>query len=58
MAADGWSNKEIAEALSITVSTVEQHLTRSYRKLSIRRRRELPRQLLVAGQEQTGRLVG
>lgn len=51
MAAQGSSNKEIAEALSITVSTVEQHLTRSYRKLAIRRRRDLPHRLLAVQSE-------
>lgn len=28
----GFTNREISEALYITVSTVEQHLTRTYRK--------------------------
>lgn len=42
MAAAGNSNREIADSLSITVSTVEQHLTRVYRKLRINRRRDLP----------------
>nr|WJP00513.1 AntN [Pseudonocardia antarctica] len=41
MAADGLSNREISRSLYITVSTVEQHLTRSYRKLAIRSRSEL-----------------
>jgi DNA-binding CsgD family transcriptional regulator len=42
LAARGDTNREIASKLYITVSTVEQHLTRIYRKLSIRRRRDLP----------------
>ncbi|MFE4588381.1 helix-turn-helix transcriptional regulator [Streptomyces laurentii] len=42
MAAVGCSNREIAEDLHVTVSTVEQHLTRTYRKLRISRRAELP----------------
>lgn len=42
LAAQGHSNREIALRLSITVSTVEQHLTRVYRKLKIKRRKELP----------------
>ncbi|MGC5010639.1 AAA family ATPase [Streptosporangium sp. DT93] len=42
LAALGYSNREIAEKLYVTVSTVEQHLTRVYRKLSIRNREELP----------------
>ncbi|MFD0363646.1 LuxR C-terminal-related transcriptional regulator [Nocardia sp. GCM10030253] len=41
MAAKGLRNREIAEALEITTSTVEQHLTRVYRKLKVRRRTEL-----------------
>lgn len=41
LAVNGHSNRAIAETLFITVSTVEQHLTRIYRKLHITRRREL-----------------
>ena len=42
LAASGRSNREIAHRLFITVSTVEQHLTRAYRKLRIAGRAELP----------------
>lgn len=42
LAGSGYTNKEIAQRLYITVSTVEQHLTSVYRKLSVRRRTELP----------------
>jgi DNA-binding CsgD family transcriptional regulator/tetratricopeptide (TPR) repeat protein len=42
LAAEGHSNREIANRLFITVSTVEQHLTRVYRKLKVRRRTDLP----------------
>ncbi|GAA1932495.1 helix-turn-helix transcriptional regulator [Streptantibioticus ferralitis] len=42
LAARGHTNREISDRLFITVSTVEQHLTRAYRKLNIRHRRELP----------------
>ncbi|WP_322784814.1 MULTISPECIES: helix-turn-helix transcriptional regulator [unclassified Streptomyces] len=42
LAVDGYSNREIAATLYITVSTVEQHLTKIYRKLGIRSRQELP----------------
>ncbi|MEU0933720.1 AAA family ATPase [Embleya sp. NPDC005971] len=42
LAASGYSNRGIAEELFITVSTVEQHLTRVYRKLDIKNRRQLP----------------
>ncbi|MDG4864945.1 helix-turn-helix transcriptional regulator, partial [Streptomyces sp. T-3] len=42
LAAFGHTNREIAATLYITVSTVEHHLTRIYRKLNISRRHELP----------------
>ncbi|MDH2426299.1 AAA family ATPase [Sphaerisporangium sp. TRM90804] len=42
LAAAGYTNREIADKLYITVSTVEQHLTRTYRKLNITSRAELP----------------
>ena len=41
MAAEDMSNKEIAQALFVTVKTVEQHLSHVYRKLDIASRREL-----------------
>jgi DNA-binding CsgD family transcriptional regulator len=41
LAAEGKSNREIAEALFVTVKTVEWHLKHSYGKLGIRSRREL-----------------
>jgi DNA-binding CsgD family transcriptional regulator len=41
LAADGYTNREIAAKLYVTASTVEQHLTRVYRKLSINHRKEL-----------------
>jgi DNA-binding NarL/FixJ family response regulator len=41
MAAEGLSNKEIAQALFVTNKTVETHLSRSYSKLGISSRREL-----------------
>ncbi|MCS7480416.1 LuxR C-terminal-related transcriptional regulator [Umezawaea endophytica] len=37
----GFTNREIAGSLRVTVSTVEQHLTRVYRKLGVRTRAEL-----------------
>jgi len=37
----GYTNREIARQLFITVSTVEQHVTRIYRKLAVKRRDEL-----------------
>ncbi|MBB5891346.1 DNA-binding CsgD family transcriptional regulator [Kutzneria kofuensis] len=42
LAALGQSNREIAGQLYITVSTVEQHLTRVYRKLKVSGRSDLP----------------
>ena len=45
LAAQGYTNREISGKLFITVSTVEQHLTRAYRKLNIRHRQELPTSL-------------
>ena len=53
LAAAGRSNRQIATQLYITVSTVEQHLTRVYRKLSVHRRSDLPR--LLGLQPLTGR---
>lgn len=41
----GYTNREIAGKLYVTPSTVEQHLTRVYRKLGIRRRKDLPADL-------------
>jgi DNA-binding CsgD family transcriptional regulator len=41
LAARGMSNRQIARKLFITVSTVEQHLTRIYRKLNVTRRDQL-----------------
>ncbi|WP_411082293.1 AAA family ATPase [Streptomyces sp. cmx-18-6] len=41
----GYTNREIAVKLYVTASTVEQHLTRVYRKLKIRRRKDLPADL-------------
>lgn len=47
LAAVGYTNREISEKLYVTVSTVEQHLTRIYRKLEIASRAELPSDLDV-----------
>lgn len=41
--ADGRKNREIAQALFMSVATVEAHLTRIYRKLDLRSRSELAR---------------
>ena len=41
LAAEDLSNKEIAQALFVTVKTIEQHLSRVYRKLDLSSRRQL-----------------
>ncbi|MCX5200091.1 AAA family ATPase [Streptomyces sp. NBC_00237] len=46
LAALGYTNREISARLHVTVSTVEQHLTRVYRKLHVASRTELPSQML------------
>jgi ATP/maltotriose-dependent transcriptional regulator MalT len=46
LAAQGMSNREIAEALFVTVKTVEWHLGHAYEKLGVRSRRELGRALV------------
>jgi DNA-binding NarL/FixJ family response regulator len=49
MAAEGLSNREIAEALFVTRRTVETHLTQVYGKLEIGSREELPEALESGG---------
>lgn len=51
LAVHGHTNREIAVKLFITVSTVEQHLTRVYRKLNITRRQDLPMDLSIGAGE-------
>ncbi|MDG6109107.1 AAA family ATPase [Dactylosporangium aurantiacum] len=41
LAVQGRTNRQISQQLNVTVSTVEQHLTRIYRKLGVRGRTEL-----------------
>jgi DNA-binding CsgD family transcriptional regulator len=43
LAASGLANKEIATALSITVHTVEAHLSHTYAKLGVSSRSQLQR---------------
>ncbi|GAA3457945.1 ATP-binding protein [Dactylosporangium matsuzakiense] len=45
LAAAGHTNRQIALQLHVTASTVEQHLTRVYRKLRVSRRSDLPSSL-------------
>jgi len=45
LAAEGLSNREIAQSLFLTVKTVEGHLTHAYRKLDVHSRTELPKAL-------------
>jgi DNA-binding CsgD family transcriptional regulator len=50
MAAEGQSNREIAQALFVTVRTVENHLSRSYKKLDIGSREGLAQALSGSAQ--------
>jgi hypothetical protein len=45
LAAEGMTNREIAQTLFLSVKTVETHLRGAYRKLDVRSREELPRAL-------------
>jgi DNA-binding CsgD family transcriptional regulator len=47
LAADGMSNKEIAQTLFVTIKTVETHLSHAYRKLEISSRARLHKALLT-----------
>jgi DNA-binding NarL/FixJ family response regulator len=46
MAADGQSNREIAQSLFLSLKTVEMHLSASYRKLDVHSRSELAETLV------------
>ena len=48
MAAEGMTNRDIAQALFVTQKTVEMHLGHVYRKLGVRSRTELPAALAPA----------
>ena len=43
LAADGFTNREIAERLFVTERTVETHLRHAFQKLDISSRLQLPR---------------
>jgi DNA-binding CsgD family transcriptional regulator len=47
LAADGMTNKEIAQTLFVTIKTVEVHLSHAYRKLEISSRAQLDNALLT-----------
>ena len=47
LAAEGQTNRDIAQALFVTPKTVEVHLSSAYRKLAIRSRHELAAALAV-----------
>jgi DNA-binding CsgD family transcriptional regulator len=47
LAADGMTNKEIAQTLFVTIKTVEVHLSHAYRKLEISSRAQLQNALLI-----------
>ena len=47
LAADGMTNKEIAQTLFVTIKTVEVHLSHAYRKLEISSRAQLQNALLT-----------
>jgi len=49
MAAEGMTNREIAQALFVTMRTVEVHLTHAYQKLGVSSREKLPVALGLAG---------
>ena len=51
LAVRGYTNREIAAKLYITASTVEQHLTRVYRKLKVQGRKDLPTDLNTTADE-------
>ncbi len=55
MAADGPRTREIAQALFVTVKTVDMHLSRVFRKLDIHRRADVPGRSEQARQLASGR---
>lgn len=52
LAARGHTNREISKKLSVTVSTVEQHLTRVFRKLGVKARKDLPERIVLEAMAQ------
>ncbi len=54
MAAEGMTNREIAQALFVTPRTVEVHLSSTYRKLGISSRTQLPDALAAPQEARSG----
>jgi DNA-binding NarL/FixJ family response regulator len=54
LAVRGYTNREIADKLCITASTVEQHLTHTFRKLGIKQRTDLPVALAAEDAPESG----
>jgi DNA-binding NarL/FixJ family response regulator len=54
LAADGLTNREIAQMLFVTARTVEGHLTNVFNKLDVRARTELPTALASSTQAVRG----
>jgi DNA-binding CsgD family transcriptional regulator len=54
MAAEGMTDREIAQGLFVSAKTVETHLSHAYAKLGIERRAELSAALSDTGPEVTG----
>jgi DNA-binding NarL/FixJ family response regulator len=48
MAAEGMTNREVAQALFVTEKTIENHLRSVFRKLEIGSRTQIARALTVA----------
>ena len=53
MAAQGQTNRQIAQALFVTPKTIEVHLSHAYQKLGIRSRSQLPEHLDAGAAENT-----
>jgi DNA-binding NarL/FixJ family response regulator len=52
LAAEGLTNREIAQTLVLSEKTIESHLASTFRKLGIRSRLQLPDLLQIEGQGQ------